>query len=377
MLVIGSGKSAMGACALLKKLKKKHLLIESLDNTQRSILERTDSIIIPPGISPKHPFLEVARNKDIEIIGEISLGLRYLKNPTIAITGTNGKTTTALLCKHVLKNNRITSKVLGNIGYSLCEYLSKPHNEKEPIILELSSYQIESIKKACFQAALILNISPHHLDRYNNFQHYVSTKLSLLKQTNNPFISQQVFDITKYPVPIFDNEKVLYHHNMISEQSIKAAHTLTKIIGCNKFDTTGFLKPPFRLEYLGQKNGVLIYNDSKSSNTTSTMFALNMLPRKVHLIFGGKAATTDYTQIKWPSNLRSLLTFGETTEAIKDCFKNCFTCFTIKRALKTALLVAKKNEVILFSPGHTSYDQFKNFEERGQYFNKITRELMS
>lgn len=372
-----------------------------------------DCVVVSPGISPTHPILCSLREKGVEIIGEIELALRLLKGQVcLGITGTNGKTTTALLVAHLLKKKGLQVAALGNVGVPLSqEVLNLPKDVI--IVLELSSYQLEQISTPALTTGVLLNLTPDHLERHGTFENYAQAKLlmgdmivdgdffipksfeklfpKLLKELKyQTFGECEGANVRLLPQGIQD-EKVasifpLGYRNKerFHRDTVLAAYVLTK-----RFDLTpeefaqgvdSFSFPPHRLELAGEIDGISFYNDSKATNVASMEFALNALKSPLLLIAGGVDKGGGYDDVKAlvKEKVKHLFLIGEATAKLKAAFEATVPvtiCTTLDEAVEKAYSTGEKGDTVLLSPACASYDMFGNFEERGDAFVKKVKQL--
>jgi len=294
----------------------------------------------------------------------------------VGITGTNGKTTTTLLICHVLNHAGIKARALGNVGASLAEYAVQSDPD-EVLVIELSSFQLETLEMRCLDVGLITNISPDHLDRYPSFEAYKKTKLKLknLVKEGGTFIMQgdSYLQLTT---------KKGYLQS-IGRANVFNAFQICKTFGVSleEFEKAleTFQPPSHRMERVGEFHGVTFINDSKGTNIDATLYGVNQIDRPIHLIAGGQSKGTSF--LKWkdsfPDRVKRIYTIGETAPLIEKEMRNQFEverCETLKEAVHRAKQMAKSGEIVLFSPGCASFDQFKNFEERGNMFKEYIKE---
>jgi len=356
-------------------------------------LDGFSQIIVSPGINPNHPIVQKGRRLGIEILGEIELAFRHLENRCIGITGSNGKTTTTLLTTHVLNEMGIRARALGNVGASLSGYLMDPDSE-EILVVELSSFQLETLRERCLDVAVILNITPNHLDRHPSMQAYIDAKLQIQNCLKGPsaklYVSSQVaFECGKKlkKIEIFDApiSSVGYTEwRGVGEQNVKAAHSICALLGVSTSDfyqkMKTFQKPPHRIEWVAEINGVTYYNDSKATNVDAVMHAVNQFEGPIVLVAGGVDKGASYRPwIDCFSNkVKKIVVFGQAADKIKGELQESFSLekvSTLEEALLTAHSVARPKDVVLLSPGCSSYDQFVNYEARGNEFKRMVLEL--
>jgi len=380
-LVLGLGVSGTSVVRFLKEKKIPFIVTDDIEekgsneqafcNIEKAIskMDLVETIVASPGICFSHPVLAAAKKNDKEVICDIELALRYYINdlpPLIAITGTNGKTTTALLLQHILKSSDIEVDVSGNIGKPLLENLPS----KKIQIVELSSFQLELISSPLFSYGVILNISPNHLDHHGTFEEYKRAKLKLcdlVLEKENMLIND-------------DMEKNISHE----EKNFLAAYTVAKEFGVS-YETAmnakrSFKKPNHRIEFVGTKKRVSYFNDSKATNTAATIEAVKSMQSPVVLLVGGVHKGNSYRDWIEPFNgkVRYIIAFGAAKELIaKDIGKaiSLKVVETLQEAFFAASEILNEGDCLLLSPGCSSYDQFKNYEERGDEFKKLVKTL--
>ncbi|MDE3055389.1 MAG: UDP-N-acetylmuramoyl-L-alanine--D-glutamate ligase [Verrucomicrobiota bacterium] len=380
VIILGAGKSGQGASLLLQKQNYEVLLADrtkgSLRDDPSLSLEGVSLLLLSPGVSVAHPLVEKAKTLGIRVTGEIEWGLLSLpcqQQKKIAITGTNGKTTTVLLLEHLLRSAGRKARALGNVGASLCEYALSPDPE-EILIVEVSSFQLETLAPLpWFDAALILNITPNHLDRHTSMQEYADCKLKLqhcLKKEGTFFVSRQVQETfsLSHPLQLITTENAaisLALHLGVDSQSIQKA-------------LPSFCKPPHRMEWVAEIDQVTYYNDSKASNVDAVIHALSLVSGPVILLAGGVDKGSSYQPwiAAFAHKVKALLLFGAAAGKMERELAGAFSLVrveTLAEAVEEARRLAKSGDQVLLSPGCSSFDQFANYEERGQIFRNLVR----
>lgn len=227
-----------------------------------------DQVVVSPGVPPSDKYYAQAKALNIEIIGEVHLALQFLKNPLIAVTGTNGKTTVTLLIEHVLNQCGIKARALGNVGIPLTSYVG---DDNEVLVLELSSYQLETLNLKCFDAAVILNITPDHLDRYRGFQEYALQKIKLkecLKENKMLYVNERVAAEFQ---SFFDMSKIKQFGCDLDHEveNLRAAYAMVKEFNISEEAflkaSLSFKKPKHRIEFVRTVKGVNYYDDSNQT----------------------------------------------------------------------------------------------------------------
>jgi len=400
ILVIGYGISGKSAAALLKAQGHEVVVVDKKsDHLPRDSedfpLVGFSQVILSPGIPLTHPLVQKALRMGIEVIGEIELGARFLHNRCFGITGANGKTTTVLLTAHILNAAGKKAHALGNVGESLTGYVLGAKVD-DILIIELSSFQLETLHTRFLDAALVLNITPNHLDRYPSMQSYAEAKARIrdcLKKGGELFVSDQVmkeFSSLFQGAKDFEKEvapklKLSYTQlGMPSKQSAQAAYLLCKRCGVTDVEflhgLQTFRKPPHRIEWVAEIDGVSYYNDSKSSNVHSVMHAVERLEGPLVLIVGGLHKGSSY--LPWVNPFRGkvkkVIAYGQAAPLMELELRGELPFQKVDRfadAVKLAHMDAKKPETVLLSPGCSSYDQFTSYEHRGEEFKRLVKEL--
>ncbi|MCK4338981.1 MAG: UDP-N-acetylmuramoyl-L-alanine--D-glutamate ligase [Candidatus Cloacimonetes bacterium] len=383
----------------------------------------SDLIIISPGIPINIPILEKAFNKGIPVWSELELGFQIVKNfktKIIAITGSNGKSTTATLIYHILIKAGGKAILAGNIGQAFTSFPIEK-DLYDFIVLEVSSFQLDKIFEFKPDIGIILNITPDHLNRYENFDNYIKSKSKiLLNQTENELailnyddsicrniatgfdVKREFYSVKKLINPnIFVNEdQLIFHfpehsHIQIGFQDLPiiGLHNVSNIsasaiacyhCGLNSNEISNgilsFSGLEHRLEPITIIKDINFINDSKATNSASVKTALQSFDAPINLIMGGSNKNEDFSNLKpfIKKNVRNLILFGETKDILYKTFSNVINTYIVdnlKNATERALAVAYKGDYILLSPGCASYDMFKNFEDRGRKFKEIVLDL--
>ncbi len=396
-IVIGYSVSGKSAAKLL--LKKGYAVIVLDRDTAKFSEEKNiaffsdekipdfqdvEMVVLSSGIKPNHPVCLAAKKNKVKIISEAELAFKYLKNKAIGITGSNGKTTIVSLLEKVLNENNMKAKALGNIGKSLTSYVEE-ENEDEILVVELSSFQLKAFKKKVFDAAVITNITPDHLDWHVTFDDYMKAKINMqncLKKDKKLFVSKELAEefgkYLKVKYFIFDDcelEEVPHE----DRQNAKAALCVLKEFGIDKAaflkSYNSFQKPHHRIELVATINGVSFYNDSKATNPFSVIHAVNNLSGPIILIAGGFDKGLSYKPWcnAFGKKVKSIFLIGDCAKRMKEELKDfkAEIVDNLEIATREAFKSAKKDDKILLSPGCSSFDQFKNYEHRGEEFKRI------
>ena len=365
-LVLGLGRSGKSAQSFLEK---KGYVVVGVDDKSAPMqiddLSGFDLFVPSPGIPRTHPLYRRAVETGIPIKGEVQLALEECKVPCIGVTGTNGKTTVVKMIEHCLQGAR----AVGNVGIPLtsCE-------QKGIWVVELSSFQLETLDAKVFDVGIVLNIAEDHLDRYVSFREYALAKAHLencIKETGDLFVHESVDEgLFSKPFQSFagDNEMAA---------QLACAH-----FGMANFDAfASFEKPPHRLEFVAQIDDVAYYNDSKATNVAAVLNALEKIDSNIVLIAGGLDKGLSFEPLCCAKNkLTHVIAFGQAREKIADALQSLCGVHkveTLQEAVEKAVLYAKKADVVLFSPGCASFDAFKNYEERGEVFKSLVRRRTS
>ncbi|MBN2569260.1 MAG: UDP-N-acetylmuramoyl-L-alanine--D-glutamate ligase [Deltaproteobacteria bacterium] len=383
-------------------------------------LSEVDMIIPSPGVPPYNEFLVEGAEKGLPIISEIELAFSYLKEPVVAITGTNGKTTTTKLIGEMLKRCGKRVFVGGNIGEPLIEYVDG-EERADYLVVEVSSFQLQWVGNFHPYVAILLNMSADHLDYHENFEEYRSIKERVFaRQTSDDLailnaddpLSEEMAgkidaDIIQFssskklkrgisidgPLLRYRDEGGVKEDYPVEGFQIRGVHNLENIMaaivaarrcGCPSAGiieaVRNFEGIPHRIEFVRSKNGVDIYNDSKGTNVDAVKRALESFSRPVILLMGGRYKGGDFgilsTLIR--EKVKKVILFGEARDKIESFIEGITDTGwseNLKDALEKAYDSASPGDVILLSPGCSSFDSFANYKERGNYFKEIARDL--
>ena len=382
-------------------------------------LKLIDEVFITPGVSLNNSNLEFFKKNNIKFYRDLELYSRISKNKKIiAITGTNGKSTTTKLISDVLKKNKIKNFKGGNIGIPLLDF-TKKNNGIEHHVVELSSFQLEAFDTFNPFISILLNITPDHLERYKNYEDYAFQKEKIILYNKNNFNivcidCKKNFEIynkyKKKSIPIskdYLKRGIFYKDNCIIDnyfkikkdvelsslspslfglfniENIIAAYVVSRILKIRDkdfIDVLGKFKGlPHRLENIHQDKKLQIINNSKATNLDATLNAI-LNYENIYLILGGRSKEKDFKQIlSYNNKIIKIYLIGESAKIISKQLKDtivCEICYNIEIATKKIFFDIKKTKffnTILFSPSCTSFDQFLNFEKRGNFFKKIIR----
>lgn len=402
-LIVGFSISGKASAELLRSQGKEVIAVDrkrmdgALAEDAELPWEEIEQVVVSPGVSLKHRHVEEARLRGIEVIGEVELACRHLKNRMIGMTGTNGKTTAALLTTHILKKAGLKARALGNIGESLSSYAIR-RDDEEILVVELSSFQLETMERRCLDVAICLNITPDHLDRYDSMADYAKAKCRIencLKEGGEMFVSSQIANeygsLLKKPIP-FDEipspvaliSSMRYIQLGLPEfPNIQAVYPLCRHFGVS--DTAfmrgleTFRKPRHRIEYLGEQGGIAFYNDSKATNIDAVMYAVSLMDGPIALLAGGVDKGASYRPWiqAFGSKVVRIVAFGEAAPKLEAELSDAFSFVrkeTMEEALTAAVRMAEAPMNIVLSPGCSSYDAFRNYEHRGDEFKRMVEE---
>ncbi|HEX3660507.1 MAG TPA: UDP-N-acetylmuramoyl-L-alanine--D-glutamate ligase [Acidobacteriaceae bacterium] len=378
---------------------------------------RQDLIVVSPGVPVDTPELVQVRKFGLPIIGELELAAHYLRGNVLAITGSNGKTTTTSLCGEILEAAKLPTQVGGNIGVPVIALVDQSQ-ENGWSVLEVSSFQLETTDIFHPRIAVILNITPDHLDRHGTFENYAAAKERIFaRQTaEDALVLNADDDVTagaaaRAPSQVFwfsrkriVRQGAFVHEGVItfraSEQAasepilkveeipLKGAHNVenvlaavcaARLVGVDaaiiRQAIMAFKAVEHRLEFVATLNAVDYYNDSKATNVDATMKAIAAFPGGIHLILGGKDKNSDYRQMRplLQERVKVVYTIGAAAEKIHTHIEGAVpivSAGTLEEALKQAGSAAEPGEIVLLAPACSSFDQFENYEHRGRVFKE-------
>lgn len=380
VLIIGAGVSGK-ACANLLKKKAVSVYIhdDKLDKIYKDLGD-IDTVVLSPGVKSNHFLVKEANLLNIPIVNEIDIACLFLpKVKTIGITGTNGKSTVTAMIKKIFEHNNLRAHACGNFGVPVCELLFNDQIKSGDIlVIELSSFQLETIKNLKLDIAVIINITPDHLDRYDSFTSYLKTKLkieSLLKE-NSVLIYDELIESH-----INFANKIAVQSNNHNQQNTTMARLVAKQLGLNhesiNHGISLFTPLPHRYEILGEINGITFINDSKSTTVESTIKALQCNNSPTHLLIGGIKKQNNFSDLHESSypHVLGFYLFGQDAEKIMKQLKSdkCYCFKDLYTAMKAVLAKANSGQTVLLSPACASYDQFDNYQHRGEVFKNILK----
>ena len=392
-----------------------------IDNNEISdVMEIIEALIISPGVPINHPVAVLAKELNKKILGELEFAYQCLTPPVVAVTGTNGKTTTVSMIDKILQEANLKHVTVGNIGEPFTRKLDEINN-KTICLTEVSSFQLEAVNKFSPLISCVLNITPDHLERHYSMENYIFLKKRIFKnQTSCDYL---IINSDDEIVSKFANEtdakiinvsvngevdgayrkegKLFYFNQFIMEEKeliVRGNHNVydalfaiavSKILGVNNTVISNALANfkgiKYRIQLVSEVGGVKYYNDSKSTNTSSTITAIECMDSPTVLILGGSDKGENYknlfSKIK-ESSIKHVIITGETRfKMCKDALDVGYTNFTLTDNFYLTIDIAKKismpGDSVLFSPGCASYDKFKNFEERGEAFNNAVNSQIS
>ena len=443
IVILGAGESGAGAARLAKKMgfevfvsdkgkikeKYKNVLsqadidFEEGKHTESKIL-KADEVIKSPGIPDTVPMVRKIREKGIPVISEIEFAGRYTDAKMICITGSNGKTTTTLLTWHILNKAGLNAGLAGNVGQSFA--LQVAEKEFDYYVLEISSFQLDGLFGFKADIAVLLNITPDHLDRYDNdFQKYIDSKFRITRnQTeedafiyclDDPVITKELekrIDLKAKQFPFSINRQLAQEGAWTEENNLivnikpnlmqmtleklalqgkhniynsMAAGIAARILDIRKDiikeSLADFQNVEHRLEHVARIHGVDFINDSKATNVNATWYALESMQNKMVWIAGGIDKGNDYSLLKKlvKEKVKAIICLGKDNSNIINAFKNdvetIIETTDMEEAVKLGIFLGKMDDVVLLSPACASFDLFENFEERGNKFKEAVNRL--
>jgi UDP-N-acetylmuramoylalanine--D-glutamate ligase len=378
--------------------------------------EGVDGIVISPGVPADLAELEAARRRGVPVVGEVELASEFLAGPTIGITGANGKTTTTALTGHILREAGIPAQVGGNIGVPVTGMIAASRPDQWNV-LELSSFQLETIARFRAQVAVCLNVTPDHLDRHHTFENYANAKARLFEtQTAGDFAVLNADDATclefgrrtrartlwfsttrALPEGLWADEARLYfegapfleiagiplrgRHNVENTLAAAgAAHLAGASLEAIAAAVRTFPGVEHRIEFVRRVGGVDFYNDSKATNVDATLKSIAAFPGGVWIILGGKHKGSPYTALREPlaGKGRAALLIGAAAPLIAADLAGAVRLIqagTLEAAVRTAFHEAQPGDTVLLAPACASFDQFDNYEQRGRVFKSLVASL--
>lgn len=440
--VIGAARSGLAAAVLAKKLghnvfvtesKTKEFYPESVksfgefdidsefgENTEKAF-KNVDTIITSPGVLPSTWIISEADKRGIPVISELEFASQHLKNKMIAITGTNGKTTTTTLTSYILNNGGKKAVTAGNIGTPLSALVGNVHPDTI-IVCEVSSFQLDRIVNFRPDVAMILNITPDHLYYHGNYDEYIKAKwkicanqygkdLLILNNDDSALVGGFVhtkgiiarfsFSPVESGIYIADGKMVMRYPDLNNEEVImlideirlpgthNAYNSMAAALAARAFEVRNenirdslmaFEGVEHRLEYVRTLNGVDYVNDSKATNVNATWYGLSSYKQPIVWIAGGRGDSNDYLPLDElvQKNVKAIICIGEEADNIFNHYcttVRCIKSLTFEEAINTAKDNAEFGDVVLFTPACKSFDMFMNYEQRGEVFKEIVNNL--
>ncbi len=439
--ILGAVRSGVGAAKLAKRMKAVPF-VSDMSATEKvresiSVIEAegiecefgkhsdkiydADLFVISPGVPSDAPVIIEAQKKNIKIVSELEFASWFCEGNIIAITGTNGKTTTTSLCAHILNGCGLKTYTAGNIGYAFSE-IAADVAKNEYVALEVSSFQLDHVEKFKPKFSLILNVTPDHLDRYeNSYEKYKTSKAAISAaqtaedyfifneddkeipdEAKNSSAKKASFSLKK-EVEVgcyFEDKKFCFSDGEliedvadINDSSLRGEHnyantlavlTVAKLLKLDhekiKAAMKSFPGVEHRLEFVKEIAGVKYINDSKATNVDAVWYALRSFEEPINLILGGKDKGNDYDELKEPvvNNVKKIYAIGSSAQKVYDYFnqiKNCEIKKSLEECLAAARTEASAGEVVLLSPACASFDMFDSYEHRGKVFKEIVNGL--
>jgi UDP-N-acetylmuramoylalanine--D-glutamate ligase len=383
--VLGLARSGLAAAAALERRGVEVVRADRELGNDRdlSLLEDTGLLVKSPGVPGEAPLVAAARERGIPVWSEIELASRLLPNPIIGVTGTNGKTTTAEWLGFMLG-----APVAGNVGRALSELDGEVEPEQLAVV-ELSSFQLEDIDRLRPRIAVLLNLEPDHLDRHGSFEAYRDAKLRIFenqteadtavvpRDLDHKVRAQRVEFAADDPLPAEPSLRGMHNRENAAAAvaAARAAGAGDEAIARGLRDFTGV---PHRLELVAERHGVGYVNDSKATNVAATLRALAAYEdTPVRLILGGSRKGEDFAPLAAAlgPNVRAVYVIGETADELARAIPDTIRAGDLATAVERAATAAQPGEVVLLSPACASYDQFRDFEERGEEFKRLVANL--
>lgn len=443
LVILGAGESGFGAAVLGAKqgfdvfvsdggeikeiyrtrLRDHAIPFEEKEHSKEKIL-RADLVIKSPGIPEKAELVQALKKQGVPVIGEIEFAARYTDAKTICITGSNGKSTTTMLTYHILQKAGIDVGLAGNIGKSFA--LQVATEQHDVYVIEISSFMLDDMYDFRADVAVLLNITPDHLDRYDyKMENYVNSKFRITRNQRskdifiyckddpeiNKALKEKNIEATRYPFSLTEEIQCGAYLNEVKEIVITLPNQERFIMSINDLALQGkhnvynnmasgivakvwelrnesiresmgdFVNIPHRLEHVTKISGIEFINDSKATNVNSVWYALESLPGKIVLIMGGVDKGNDYGMLRElvQSKVRGIVCLGKDNRNIHNAFEAdtdvIVNTQTMSEAVQIAYHIAQKGDTVLLSPACASFDLFKNYEDRGDQFKAAVREL--
>ncbi len=441
ILVVGLGKSGVASALFLQSrgarvtvsdaksedqlggveilaLLDRGITVETGKHGERTFRDQ-ELIVVSPGVPGDVAPLEQARRLGIPVIGEIELTARFLKGNVVAITGSNGKTTTTTLTGEIIASGGRKTLVGGNIGTPAITFVEQSSPDTW-VVLEISSFQLESIESFHPHISALLNVTPDHLDRHGSMESYIAAKGRIFEnQTADDYavlnaddeISLRLAEELRPQVLWFSRRRavergayvrggaIVYRDGQeveilpLSEIALKGAHNVENVLAAVAIGMAAGVEPAairravkdfraveHRLEYVATLRGVQYYNDSKATNVDATMKALQSFPANIHLILGGKDKGSDYSELNHliAERVKCVYTIGAAAAKIESQIGNSapvISAQTLELAVAKASDLATEGDIVLLAPACASFDQFPSYEHRGRVFKDLVQAL--
>jgi UDP-N-acetylmuramoylalanine--D-glutamate ligase len=420
-VTVSDARSAMALAKEIPALLEAGIMVESGGHGLLTF-RRQDLIVVSPGVPMDTPEVKQVVAFGLPVIGELELASRYLKGQVVAITGSNGKTTTTTLVGKIFKDSGLPTQVGGNIGLPVIDLVAQSTAETVNV-LEVSSFQLETVEEFHPRIAVILNITPDHLDRHGSFEKYVVAKERIFERqgakdalvlNGDDRVVQLSAARAKSEVFWFSATKAVRRGAFVrdgvivwvekeggvtepvmpvSEVPLKGAHNIENVLAAVcvarlekvsaesiRASVASFTAVEHRLELVRKLNGVEFYNDSKATNVDATMKAVASFPKGIHLVLGGKDKDSDYSLMAplLKERVKAVYTIGSAAEKIERQLHGVVKMVaaeTMQVAVAEAAKAAVAGDVVLLSPACSSFDQFENYEHRGRVFRQLVNEL--
>jgi UDP-N-acetylmuramoylalanine--D-glutamate ligase len=421
-VTVSDSRSAVALAKEIPALLEAGIMVESGGHGLLTF-RRQDLIVVSPGVPLDTPEVKQVVAFGLTVIGELELASRYLLGEVVAITGSNGKTTTTTLVGKILSDAGVPTQVGGNIGLPVIDLVAKSTPETVNV-LEVSSFQLETIEEFHPRIAVILNVTPDHLDRHGSFEKYVAAKERIFERqgagdalvlNGDDRVTQMSAARAKSEVFWFSGTKAVRRGAFVrdgvivwvekeggvtepimpvSEVHLKGAHNIENVLAAVcaarlakvsaesiRASVASFTAVEHRLELVRKLNGVEFYNDSKATNVDATMKAVASFNKGIHLILGGKDKDSDYGTMAelLKERVKAVYTIGSAAEKIERQLHGVVKMVaagTMQTAVTEAAKAAAAGDVVLLSPACSSFDQFENYEHRGRVFRQLVDELI-
>lgn len=411
-LIIGAGRSGVAAAKLLiarggrvvlfdDQPEEKLRYFRNSDLAGRpgltTVFQRADyaleadcsQIVLSPGVELKHHLVVAAKKTEVPVLNEIEVALSYKPDlKIIGITGTNGKSTATVMMESVLTRAGLSTRAGGNLGVPLCDLISG--DDFHYLVLELSSFQLETLTRIKLDAAIILNITPDHLDRYSSLEEYQNAKMRIidLLKPDSPAVLNQELNHSRghhFCADLWGNGEWAFLEEVLvkglhNQENAMAVALTARILGISDqaiVDGLNNFSPlEFRCQLIAEKKGLSFINDSKGTTVVAVEKALSVALGPVHLLLGGQDKGESFASLARFSEVSGFYVYGQSQAKIfndladprAQCFKD------LPEAFRAAVREAKPGSTLMLSPGCASYDQFADYVERGRLFNRLVEE---